>query len=333
LTDYLLNKYVNLIGLDGLKRQGNNFIARCPSCKDSSKNKRKKRFYILVSKEKVVCYCHNCGLKTSLVSFLKNNYSNLYAEYKKEYLFGKIDPTIEVKSPSYENLKTEFKKASTESIFFNLLPMKDEALDYCRKRKLPEWLISQLRYTENYAKFVHDSGVKTYDYIPEKDRRIVIPFYDESGVITHIQGRAIDKTDLRYVTIKLIEESPKIWGLDRIKRGSKIRVFEGVFDACFIDNSIALASAGGSWEYLFSKYSPKDFVFILDNDLKDNRDLKKVASTVSKSGVGIFFFPKNIDSKDFNDMIIAGSTKENLEEMIMKNTYYGIEAQVRLKVI
>ena len=46
---------------------------------------------------------------------------------------------------------------------------------------------------------------------------------------------------MRYITIMLDEDSPKVFGLDRVNETEPIYIVEGPFDSLFLDNSIAMA--------------------------------------------------------------------------------------------
>ena len=48
-----------------------------------------------------------------------------------------------------------------------------------------------------------DNDVKSFDWLPEKDERVVIPFRDKNKNLTFIQGRAIGDSTFRYMTIEL----------------------------------------------------------------------------------------------------------------------------------
>ena len=51
-----------------------------------------------------------------------------------------------------------------------------------------------------------------------EEPRLVIPFFDKSREMFALQGRALGQSDLRYITIKLSDEYPKIFGLDRVDK-------------------------------------------------------------------------------------------------------------------
>ena len=57
---------------------------------------------------------------------------------------------------------------------------------------------------------------RTFDSIGRDDPRIIIPMYDEKKNLIGFQGRALDKSPNKYITIMINEEAPKIYGLETI---------------------------------------------------------------------------------------------------------------------
>ena len=53
-----------------LQKSGNKWNAECPICKEGRSAGRKRRFWILQDRDKTTVYCFNCGLNTSLESFI-----------------------------------------------------------------------------------------------------------------------------------------------------------------------------------------------------------------------------------------------------------------------
>ena len=51
--------------------------------------------------------------------------------------------------------------------------------------------------------------------LKDNEKRLIIPFYDKEKNLVAFQGRALDDSKIRYITIKLEENLPKIFGIDR----------------------------------------------------------------------------------------------------------------------
>ena len=54
------------------------------------------------------------------------------------------------------------------------------------------------------------------------------------------QGRSIDPNPVKYITVMLDDDAPKIYGLDTIETNERVYITEGPFDSTFIRNSIAM---------------------------------------------------------------------------------------------
>ena len=71
-----------------------------------------------------------------------------------------------------------------------------------------------------------------------------------------------------------------------------------------------------------------DFTIIFDNEPR-NRELVKQIEKSIKRGHKVALWPDSMRHKDINDMIMAGYTKKQIQEIIDDNTFSGITAQLR----
>ena len=149
----------------------------------------------------------------------------------------------------------------------------------------------------------------------------MIPFRDEKGEIFAYQGRAFGSETPKYITIKLDEDANKIFGLDKVDKSKPILVVEGPLDSLFLDNCIAMAGAD------FNNFDG-DLTIIFDNEPR-NKEICKQIEKILKQGRRIVIWPDSIRHKDINDMIIAGYTKEEIQQIITDNTFSGAAAQLR----
>ena len=152
----------------------------------------------------------------------------------------------------------------------------------------------------------------------------MIPFRNEKGEIFAYQGRAFGKEIPKYITIKLDEDADKIYGLDRVNKNKQIYVVEGPIDSMFLDNCVAVAGAD------FSKRLPIDgeVTIIFDNEPRNKEICKQIEKTISQ-GKNIVLWPESIKQKDINDMILAGYSKDVVQQIIKDNTFNGASAQLR----
>ena len=77
----------------------------------------------------------------------------------------------------------------------------------------------------------------------------------------------------------------------------------------------------------------KDKIFGLDKVIYDNeprnREINKQIEKTIEQGRNVCLWPDSMKHKDINDMIIAGYSKEKIEEIIVDNTFYGVAAKLR----
>jgi hypothetical protein len=71
-----------------------------------------------------------------------------------------------------------------------------------------------------------------------------------------------------------------------------------------------------------------ELTVVLDNEPRNREICKQMERTLS-AGRKIVIWPDHMNWKDINDMIIAGYTKQQIQEIITDNTFCGAVAQLR----
>ena len=162
-----------------------------------------------------------------------------------------------------------------------------------------------------------------FDNLKQDSARIIIPFRDKEGNLFGYQGRSLaPKAKLRYITIMLDEEQPKIFGLDRVKEDKPVYIVEGPFDATFLENSVAMAGSDAD----VRTFGWSNYIWVFDNEPR-NREIVNRISKVIDRGDKVVIWPNNIQQKDINDMVLAGHDVQN---MVESNVYRGLEATLKL---
>jgi ATP-dependent Zn protease len=72
--------------------------------------------------------------------------------------------------------------------------------------------------------------------------------------------------------------------------------------------------------------STEKIVLIYDNEPRNKEIVKLMADTI-KSGHNVVIWPNTIEQKDINDMVKAGLSPSEIEDIISNNTFNGLEAQ------
>ena len=317
--DFVDSKYVNLVSsrLEKFKRtKADLFNFRCPICGDSSKNKTKTRGYLYTVKNNTNFKCHNCGASMSLNNFLKKLDPILHKQYVMEKFkeghtgknFSTPKPKLEFKAPSFtRKTKVRLPKASEN----------EAAKEYLENRKLdPE----KFYYTPTFKKWAN-TLTKAFDSTQYDDARIIIPLYTVDGDLFGFQGRALGPSKVKYITIMLNDEHPKVYGMDTIDTNKTVYVVEGPFDSTFINNGIAMCGADVDLDTL----QIKDLVYVYDNEPRNKEICARIDKAI-KQGKKVVIFPSRILEKDINDMVLAGY---EVNSMLESNTYQSLTATIK----
>ena len=316
--DIIDSKYVNLVSsrLQKFKRvKANLYNFRCPICGDSKKHKNKARGYLYQVKTNTNFKCHNCGASLSLNNFLKQIDPVLHKQYTmekfKEGFAGGRNFVVE--EPKFEFKKPVFKKKLD-------LPVASEvsiANEYLSKRGLDP---SKFYFADKFKQWVNTQK-KTFDYINKDESRIIIPMYDESKTLIGFQGRSLGPNSVKYITVMLNEEAPKIYGLDTIKTEKPIYIVEGPFDSSLIENSVAMCGS----DIDIRTFGWSDYIWVFDNEPRNREIVQRISRTIEK-GESVVIFPSNIREKDLNDMVLAG---HDVKKLVESNVYSGLEAKLK----
>ena len=310
------SKYIGLVSsrLQKFKRvKPNLYNFRCPICGDSQKNKSKTRGYLYAVKADMNFRCHNCGASMTLSNFIKKIDPNLHKQYVFErFKDGKTGRGTVVEEPKFNFEAPKFKpkldlpKASENDI----------ARRYLEKRKLDP---TKFYYTDKFKAW-SNSHKKTFDDLTYDEPRIIIPLFYQNTLIG-FQGRSLGPSKVKYITVMINDDAPKIYGLDTIRRGTPVFITEGPFDSTFIRNSIAMCGADGD----VGKWGVSNPVWVYDNEPRSKEITTRISKTIAEGG-SVVIWPTNIYEKDINDMVLAG---HDVQTIVESNIYKGLEATLK----
>jgi len=261
--------------------------------------------------------CHNCGASSSLSNFIKTLDPVLY----KQYIFEKFKDRNTGKGSVYEEPKFDFKKPVFKKKLD--LPRASEveiANNYLLKRGLDP---SKFYFTDKFKEWVNTKK-KTFDYIKKDESRIIIPMYDENKTLIGFQGRSLGPNSVKYITVMLNEEAPKIYGLDNIKIEKPIYIIEGPFDSSLIENSVAMCGS----DIDIRTFGWSDYIWVFDNEPRNREIVNRISKTIDR-GDKVIIWPDFIEEKDINDMIQRG---HNVSDVLKSCTYSGLEAKVKFNI-
>ena len=310
------SKYIGLVSsrLQKFKRvKPDLYNFRCPICGDSQKNKSKTRGYLYAVKADMNFRCHNCGASMTLSNFIKKIDPTLHKQYVFErFKDGKTGRGTVVEEPKFNFEAPKFKpkldlpKASENDI----------ARRYLEKRKLDP---NKFYYTDKFKAW-SNSHKKTFDDLTYDEPRIIIPLFYQNTLVG-FQGRSLGPSKVKYITVMINDDAPKIYGLDTIRKSSPVFVTEGPIDSTFLRNSIAMCGADGD----VGKWGVSTPVWVYDNEPRSKEITSRIASTIAK-GDSVVIWPTNIYEKDINDMVLAG---HDVQTIVESNIYKGLEATLK----
>ena len=324
-------KYANLLSskLERYKVKSHNpFLAnfRCLLCGDSSKNKNKARGYFYTSKHGLVMKCHNCGVTIGFSKLIQKLDTTLYQQYSLEKFGNKkikntfdFEPKFQTKSivqlPDFIKCLNELKM-----IYGNDHP----AVKYCINRKIPEEKFQYVYYIENVSRVTE--VVEQYkDRIITNEQRIVLPFFNRERKPIGFTMRAMDNNKLRYMTIRLDDNEPMLFGHERVNFNRPVICVEGPIDSLFLSNAVAVS---GSDMKKATRILPEDTTYVFDNQPR-NKVLCKLMESVIKDGKKVCIWSNTIIGKDINDMAKIGYS---VEKIIYSRSYSGLSAKNAFRV-
>jgi hypothetical protein len=257
--------------------------------------------------------CHNCGSNISFNNFLKQIDTTIH----KQYIFEKFKEGNTGRNFTVEEPKFQFDAPKFKSKLD--LPKASENPDaklYLENRKLNP---DKFYYSDKFKEWTN-SLQPTFDSTENDEPRIIIPLFYQNTLVG-FQGRALGSSKIKYITIMLDDNAPKIYGLDEVKKDQTVYITEGPFDSTFICNAIALCGADGD----VSKWGIGNPVWIYDNEPRNAEIHRRIEHCIS-NGERVVMWPSSIKEKDINDMILSGL---DVQSVIESNTYSGLEAKLK----
>ena len=316
--DLVDSKYIGLVSprlLKFKKVKADLYNFRCPICGDSQKHKNKARGYIYGIKHNVNYRCHNCGASMSFSNFLKDMDVVLHKQYVMEKFkdgFAGVKGASAIEEPKFNFESPQFKP----KLDLSKASANPDAKKYLQNRKLNP---DKFYYTDKFKAW-SNSHKKTFDSVKYDEPRIIIPLFYKKTLVG-FQGRSLGPSKVKYITVMINDDAPKIYGLDQIRRGAPVYITEGPFDSTFIRNSIAMCGSDGD----VGKWGVSDPVWVYDNEPRSKEITTRISNTIDR-GESVVIWPSNIHEKDINDMVLAG---HDVQSVVESNTYSGLQAQLQ----
>ena len=316
--DIIDSKYIGLVSsrLSKFKRvKANLYNFRCPICGDSQKHKNKARGYFYQVKVNTNFKCHNCGASLSFNNFLKQIDPTLHRQYTMEKFkegfaggnnFVVDEPEFEFKKPVFKK-KLDLPRASEVKL----------AKQYLERRKLDA---TKFYFAEKFKEWTNTQK-QTFDTIGRDESRIIIPLYDTDKTLIGFQGRSLVPNSVKYITVMLKDDAPKIYGLDQVDSQESIYVIEGPFDATLVQNAVAMCGS----DIDLRTFGWSDYIYVYDNEPRNREIVNRISKTIDR-GDKVVIWPTSTEHKDINDMVMGG---QNIMNVLESNTYSGLKAKIK----
>ena len=315
--DLVDSKFITLVSsrLQKFKRvKADLYNCRCPICGDSQKHKNKARGYFYQVKVNTNYKCHNCGVSLSLNNFLKQIDPVLHKQYTMEkFKDGFTGKNFVVDEPKLDFKKPVFKKKLD-------LPRASEvpvAKEYLQKRKLDP---TKFYFAHKFKEWTNKQK-PTFDTIHRDESRIIIPLYDTEHNLMGFQGRSLGPNSVKYITIMINDDAPKIYGLDKINESKPIYIIEGPFDSTLVENSVAMCGS----DIDIRTFGWSNYIWVYDNEPRNREIVNRISKTIDR-GDKVIIWPNEITQKDINDMVLGG---HDVLSVLESNVYSGLKAMIK----
>ena len=152
------------------------------------------------------------------------------------------------------------------------------ALAYVMGRGLPLDKLDELYYCPNFKEWTN-THKQTFKSTKHDEERIIIPLNDKDGNLMGFQGRAFNHpTQMRYITIMLEKDAPKIYGLDKINESKPIFI---------VDDPSTRSSWTTRLRWAGSDLDPRsfgwsDYIWVYDNEPRNREIVNRIESTIDR---------------------------------------------------
>lgn len=329
--DYVASKITQYTKRPLKLRHKNGYNFECPICNEGkSAGKKRRGFY---NADDNYFYCHNCNRGWDVIKWIQTvcgiNYHEIVEE-SQSYNYTTIDESVSARF--YEPVKkTDFGTLPEDSI--NLFD--DCQLNYYIHEptvRMAHQIITSRRIDKAINK-PKSIWVSLKDKIHKN--RLCIPFYDEDNQIRFYQTRTIlaeDMNDKPKYLSKLNAEK-RVYGINNVNPLiDYLFIFEGPIDSMFIENGVAVCGLHltESQQVILNKYALYEKIWVPDNQFIDNAAREKSLQMID-DGASVFIWPKELRQfKDLNEIVCKYQLNKIAPNVIINNTYKGLEAKTKL---
>lgn len=273
--------------------------------------------------------CHNCDHGAALATVLKELAPELYQGYILETFREKSNSSFRFDEPI--SIKKPETKRSFSLLKISDLPNDHFAKQYIRGRMIPEKFWSEIIYTDNMNLWVKENINKDQD--SSTDAHVVVLIRNSDGDIVGCNGRSLKPENKfnKYTKAKVNEDVHLIFGIERVDTSRKVYVFEGEFNAMFVDNAVAVGGINNMFGIEKLLGVNKELVVLVVDKDRRNKEVVTMTSNLIDEGYAVVLFPGNIEGKDVNEFVThAKLSTDQIQKLLEDNTYAGLSARLKM---
>lgn len=324
--EYIIHKFYQYAGYPKYKKSTNVYEGGCGICREGSSWGRKRRLYFLV-KDNVIC-CHNCGWYSSPIDWVREvtglSWREIYTETEEYDVLPDQNEQTEQVFQIPDLPQDSINMFDTHQLrYYSGNQMVKKCLDMIASRRLD----TAVNRPKSLYLSLNDKTHKN---------RLVIPFYNVDGKVSHYQTRRlIDDNTPKYLSKTNNEKT--LFNVDKLQDPDHIFIFEGPIDSFFVKNSVAVAGIQDTGRFSLTESQQKQLdrfilskrVWVLDNDPTGHAKSEKLL----QRGEHVFIWPRELcNFKDMNDLCVHTARNEISREFILKHTCKDVKGLVNLKL-
>jgi DNA primase len=135
----------------------------------------------------------------------------------------------------------------------------------------------------------------------------------------------------KYVKIKFDESTKLIFNRENVDVSKHIYVFEGEFNAMFVDNAVATGGVQSMRDIEKELKTPKENITLVVDRDRRNKEVVAALTRLIEDGYRVVLIPKNLNGKDVNDFVKNHKmNQKQIVELLEANTYSGLRAKLEL---
>lgn len=311
-------------------KDGTHFLARCPLCGDSKKNKRKRRFNLDYNGGKPIYHCFNCD---SSGSFLKlysiincisiSDAIKEFEKYDSNYIIQRLSNNRRekkvVEKMKYEDHSYILKDCISEDDKGNTVFIKN---------------VKKMLKNFKNSRYIPEGFKVFYAYKGEYSNRIILPLYNKDGLMYYFQGRSISNSIIPKYKNPTLSKGNIIFNEHKFDRKKPIIAVEGLLDALTIgDQGTAYLGSSIKDEFIEKLLSLTDrnVIISVDNDDAGSETLYKIfknSKHKKRTRVRYFIFSEKYkDCSDINELKIKHKI-ENIYDYVVNNSISDTKVRI-----